>query len=123
MDKLTREQMLAMTGRELDALVAEHVMGLEITPDGFKYEPRYYIPEYRKTLHRAVPDYSTDMGDAWKVVEKIRSDLKQYITIIDNPHLAYDVRFSGSESDIYFRLSNLSEAICKCALLAVMADG
>lgn len=56
-----------LAGRELDALVAEKVMGLRVkyrTP-GFPY-----FEDYIDTAHD-VPRYSTDIAAAWAVVEKI----------------------------------------------------
>lgn len=49
-------------GRELDALVAEKVMGRDMTrPEGFKYPME-------------MPRYSTEMAAGWRVVEKLGAD-------------------------------------------------
>ncbi|PAF31886.1 hypothetical protein [Paenibacillus sp. 7516] len=118
---LTREQVFMMSaGRELDSLVAEKIMGLELVEEMLAAYPRYWLPEYDKTYHRAVPLYSTDISAAWSVVERMRTEYKQFITLIDNAHLNYDVRFSGDKSKEYTRLSNVSHAICRAALLAVL---
>lgn len=45
-------------GRELDALVAEKVLGYEITPGGYT---------------GYLPSFSTDIAAAWEVVEKLRA--------------------------------------------------
>ncbi|MGZ3770069.1 MAG: BC1872 family protein [Bdellovibrio sp.] len=48
-------------GRELDILIAEKVMGKDISLEG-------PIP-----LHFRLPNYSTDISAAWEVVEKMKS--------------------------------------------------
>lgn len=67
-------------GRELDALVAEHVMGwywLAETPElpralvsTDESETRAYYPH----TGQGAPPYSTSISDAWMVVEKLRAD-------------------------------------------------
>lgn len=55
-------------GRELDALVAEKVMGIEI--------PQWLeVPEGLTTLtsREIVPPYSTDIAAAWLVVDYLRA--------------------------------------------------
>lgn len=51
-------------GREVDALVAEKVMGWTIS-EGFYYGPGERVPAN-------IPRYSTDIAAAWEVVEKMR---------------------------------------------------
>jgi len=61
-------------GRELDRLVAEKVMGIS----GLEFEA-FWGPEHK---------YSTEMSDAWKVVEKLKKDGCQIIlNIHDKPFL------------------------------------
>lgn len=58
-------------GRELDALVAEKVMGWEQVQD----PPHTYIAYNTPTgfrLPEEIPAYSTDLNAAWKVVEAMR---------------------------------------------------
>ncbi len=50
-------------GRELDALVAEKVMGYETVYSGANY--------YVERTYSPVPLYSTDISAAWEVVEKL----------------------------------------------------
>lgn len=57
-------------GRELDALVAEKVMGLEIT----KIANGHMWFRDGVTLRSPIPHYSTDIAAAWLVVEKMSSD-------------------------------------------------
>src|SRR3990172_8418422 len=77
---VTPEQIDALpAGRELDALVAEKVMGWTITawasgePWGNReiFEPSGRGP-HRKAAH--VPTYSTDIAAAWEVVQKLEAD-------------------------------------------------
>lgn len=72
--------------REMDALVAEKVMGLENvrrvrnTMTAFTIEREwldvgdyYYLPQKTTAIIR-LPDYSTDIAAAWQVVEKFIQD-------------------------------------------------
>lgn len=54
-------------GRELDALIAEKVMGLRI-----EHREPYWTHSDPHQL--PIPTYSTSIADAWEVVEKLRSD-------------------------------------------------
>ena len=68
-------------GRELDALVAERVMGIKPTPitvidgtgvraDVGTLSSSYRLPDGRTGREaRSLPHYSTDMAAAWQVVE------------------------------------------------------
>lgn len=51
--------------REIDIKIAEHVFGYEIGPDGRARKDRTYKWSF-------VPPYSTNIADAWLVVEKMR---------------------------------------------------
>lgn len=68
-------------GRELDALVAEKVMGLDLSP---KIHPYKKVSDfslrpgalnyYGTYVEKREPEfYSTDIAAAWEVVEKMRS--------------------------------------------------
>lgn len=64
-------------GRELDALIAEKVMGLIVTEQGFCGHP---ITKGGGRVHgtdmgwwaTVLPFYSTDIAAAWEVVERMR---------------------------------------------------
>ena len=61
------------SSRKIDALVAEHVMGLEMAgPDC----PESFLQSYGSKCRGAlpVPYYSTDVAVAWEIVEKLRHD-------------------------------------------------
>lgn len=88
---MTREEVLQMpAGPALDALVAERVMGLRIlTREEMEAEAQRVWPEQPKcrrfflgfdawrgpdgeiATRQHIPDYSTDPGTAWRVVEKL----------------------------------------------------
>jgi hypothetical protein len=78
---MTRDEILNMpAGREMDALVAEKVMGWKDVimgrddyggePVPREYNPR---PEYQDeyVIFKHVLNYSTDIAAAWQVVEKV----------------------------------------------------
>lgn len=64
-------------GRELDALVAEKVMGWASVHPGDEYDPRtpgslVYVgitPDQRQLA--ILPPYTTDIGAAWQVIETL----------------------------------------------------
>ncbi len=89
-------------GRELDALVAEKVMG------------QYFRNEWYKLYNDTIPCYSTDISAAWKVVEKIK---KEFVGISD------PLNCNIWECSFTFKTSALGEtaplAICRAALLAM----
>lgn len=62
-------------GRELDALVAEKVMGFVLVPDGHCDECRSMskqpIFQFQDGSYGPCDDYSTSIAAAWEVVEKL----------------------------------------------------
>lgn len=56
-------------GRELDALVAEKVMGLLATTGGSGAKTNYYARSSEVAPWENTPHYSTDIAAAWLVVE------------------------------------------------------
>lgn len=117
-------------GRELDAKIAEHVMGLEIAhrawpchyaPDCGAYEavlserdtdfnakpdviywrhhPSENMPDEDKNdlglWCEPVPHYSTDIADAWRIVE--------HLTL--NKHWI-DISYNGSDSNVHIERHN-----------------
>ena len=123
---LTREQIMNMPeGRELDTLVAQHIMELTIVPDGLKYSPRYYLPEYKETYHREVPNYSTNISAALEVVEKMRKN-KIYLDIRVWPEeyqvLPHQDEHNKLIEHCIVKSPSLPEAICKAALLASLGE-
>lgn len=110
-----------MTDRELDALVAEKVMGWRIErymtnppkPTGMGMPPD-------STTIAEIPAYSTDIAAAWEVVEKMRAQGfdNQFSWRADRPGhrsrpFACFGRNGSAEAD------TLQKAICLAALKAV----
>jgi len=117
-----------VAGRELDALVAEKVMGLSITTWG---DPNSPIVGYDK-FTRDLPHYSTSISAAWEVVEKlimIGSNVGHTWTMeYDLEDLAWDVGYKGWDYDTGWSWEMVDwpvtaptapHAICLAALKAV----
>lgn len=64
-------------GRELDALIAEKVMGKtvrsknEVTNNAFKPEYDELVVDLGNERYEFIRHYSTDIADAWKVLKKL----------------------------------------------------
>jgi len=73
---LTREQIMALRGPELDAAVAEHLMGwrslrtVEVRGILGTWH-RYQGIEPISNLLKFVPHYSSDIATAWQIVEQL----------------------------------------------------
>ena len=70
-------------GRELDALVAKHVMEWEDISEQYPgCSPKWFVPDEKfarkrggtRILELLCPAFSTDISAAWEVVEKLRTD-------------------------------------------------
>lgn len=116
-----REQILAMKpGRELDALVAEKVMGWTGVGPDVDAEIYGWPSGHNKELGVYwVPHYSTDISAAYEVVEMMRDSKKRAFTIelygIMNPNRE---AFQIVPIDLIWYMNPLN--ISKAALLAVM---
>ncbi len=85
-------------GRELDALIAEKVMGWD---------------------SRCIPKpYSRDIGYAWQVVEKVLSDVKGHVDLSIEPD-GVNCIISGYTFDAGETADTAPLAICQAALKAV----
>ncbi len=138
---MTHDEIMKLeAGRELDALVAEKVMGY--TPVKVTEYPAYddnrnwvdigdYViyPEGVAFCTR-VKDYSTDISAAWQVMEKIESlDNVQGVGLRGGEYYwkQYSLRWNFwvnnngmyPEVDVYGETAPL--AICRAALMAVQA--
>ena len=117
-------------GRELDALVAEKVMGFCLCP----YDPKWMradtgsgiwidgdtwrCTDHGKPAFTPWRSYSTDIAAAWEVVEKMREDYEPRIELWDE---GWEVTIltgtdRGSASG---RALTAPLAICRAALKAV----
>lgn len=91
-----------MNNRDVDRLVAEHVMGHEISSGKDSYYKEYaYI--INGPVLDDIPKYSTDIAAAWEVVEKISPQILDskpwtqcFITTIrDGIHCSFKNLYSG----------------------------
>lgn len=118
-------------GPELDALVAEKVMGWKWENFG---KPMLAPPEQiiqitefcdKHTGYREVniyiPPYSTDISAAWQVVEKLKKDHVFSLKIAGNGTHAH-VSFTDLDNKNYDPCDNIPHAICLAALKAVSLD-
>ena len=116
---MTRDEILAMkAGRELDALVAEKVMGVK--------NMEQWLINHRMD---ETGQYSTDIAAAWEVVEKMRQRFRDSSkTVLFGCHenlagnwTAYWYQSTDTMPPQWEAISeSLPEAISKAALLAVM---
>lgn len=127
-------------GRELDALVAEKVMGLVLQPitvvdyKGVHTEPGsvvkdYTAPDGRKCRSvKECPHYSTSIADAWLVVEKLQCqghDGKWFFRLDYDCVETWDCAFykestcDGGYPEQWATALTAPHAICLAALKAV----
>lgn len=127
-------------GRELDALIAERVMGAtweNVSPAGRK--KRLVTPEHATIGYKDsakaelmvigygpngnLPAYSTDIAAAWLVVEKMRERFSswQRFAAALQADVSHAVPFTVSHSDVW-RLAQPVN-ICHAALLACAPSG
>lgn len=131
-EQLTRKKILAMKpGIELDALVAEKVMGWRyketVYSGGAVLSPAQWIKPNGWPVD-IVPHYSTDISAAWEVVEKMSKThfsemamteledgtwgwMARFIRVLNEPYTVKGYRATAKTAP---------EAICKAALLAVI---
>lgn len=117
-----------IAGRELDALVADKVMGFKIEK-GSGGEP--IIITSQKPRHEAdLPEYSTDIASAWVVVEYLRRERDwPFCMGVESPSV--DQHFAGWDAEFdshneFFSSNTVTgetapHAICLAALKAVNA--
>jgi hypothetical protein len=102
-------------GRELDALIAEKVMGYDdiLMPDCYGRPPdMVHVEHYR----HEIPHYSTQIADAWLVVEKLSFEF--YME--RRPQEDYWVLFTDAEDEWHVGEADTAPlAICLAALKAV----
>ena len=107
--------------RELDAKVAERVMGVDLNPDLYRIEDNNML---------TIPAYGSDIKAAWLVVEKLR-ELDFWVMMGD-----HDVNDEGTIEEIWWckfypgeegipdsigEAPTAPEAICLAALASVEA--
>jgi len=132
MADLTAEMIDAMeAGPEMDALVAERVMGWQLSeyrivrPDGSSFDApireMWDDPLYSRY---SLPPYSTDIAAAWQVVEHMRTiefdiDLLLMPDSQDRCCLEHSARI---ESKVCAYAPDMPLAICRAALKTTLAS-
>lgn len=109
-----------MVNRELDAIVAEKVMGIGNTFLSRCNDPGETAYLDDQGLYRLVPHYSTDIAAAWGVVERMRDDDWRVDLWVDED--GWWVRFTRFLQVGYECADTAPEAICRAALKAMEAD-
>lgn len=90
--------------RQIDALVAEHVMGW--ADDGWPRDPQ-------GMGHENFPKYSSDISIAWEVVEKMRADLWNVTVYIQDTQGCTMHKYNES---YYLKADSIPLALCLAAL-------
>ena len=106
--------------REIDELIAEHVMDT-----GSRFEGGYLLPKF-------LPEYSTDIKHAWEVVEKMENfheNSRDTYFKVDRSSSGWRVSFwrlkrhEGEDDNEYFhgasKQPTIARAICLSALQAM----
>ena len=124
----SREEIMRLsTGREIDVLVAEQIMGWQIETD----EPKltklqgYFSRDEERRWWRAPEggwyydplSYSSDLAAAWRIVESMNSR-GQFLFLSQN-YEEYNVAFHEQRtiSPDYISEKSVALAICKAALV------
>lgn len=110
-------------GQELDALVAEKVMGLKVRGNKYVEMGDSEIPP----IALDIPRYSTDMAAAWQVVEKIKATSSRgYVLDFFRGVWTVGLRACGDagEPELYDHDAGRAEeapvAICRAALKSAL---
>lgn len=123
---ITKED-VGMNNREIDALVAEKVMGLEIIRgEGVRYAgPNGFDNMYiemgswnGESQTKYVPLYSTRIQDAWQVVDKMKSN-GWYALIVEAEKTGVCFDSNLHDETVTHDCDSIPEAICFAALKAV----
>lgn len=109
-------------GRELDALIAEKVMGWKVFRNGEHGPHRWEAETDRGTLRVIDSSYSgdgfspsTDIAAAWEVVEKVRKEAGDFQLALVDYGSAWAARFDKASAVE----RTAPHAICLAALKAV----
>ena len=117
---MTREEIERLEGRELDAAVAEHVMGLSVSNGRvFSHYEEDEFGEVSAVWVR-VPRYCSDIAAAWQVIERMW-DLGWYV---DMGHYEdeWEVAFYNGLQRYEDCGWPPAAVICRAALLAVCGE-
>lgn len=118
---MNHDEILNMpAGREMDALIAKKVMGLQKCGDSF-VDGLYWLPS---GIPDYPPEYSSDMSAAWQVVESLRKrDYRIFLSYARNiVTITLDHDNHHKDMDFWIEAKTAPLAICRAALLAVMEN-
>ena len=103
--------------RAIDADVAERVMGWKIVERGLSGRNHLIGSPPGSLKERVVPFYSTDVGAAWKVIERLMQDARHVSVHADHEGSACVVTLAdGRDVDGHDDLGSPALAICLAAL-------
>lgn len=143
--KLTRKEIVKLkAGSEMDRLIAEMVMGwTHVSKDHqwnyftnmpcYGWPKEYYgappeadiRPDLEANWHR-VPDYSTDIGPAWRIVKKLKESMIVRVeSYRDHATAGIAYLTSAIEPDFlssFATADTVELAICRAALIAALED-
>ena len=105
-------------GPELDALIAERVMGWTARWPADQHaenEPRWNTPEG----HNHLLEFSKDHGDAWEVVEKLRDDYHFNVDKVESANGGFEAWKVSFVQGLFSKSKSFPHAICLAALKAV----
>ena len=114
-----------VAGPDLDAAVAERVMGYLTSERTSKEFGAYKVwwPSTRGHRGRTVPPpYSTSIEAAWTVIEKLRAEGLVYFILAAEPDGTWEVEWTSHGSDhvdprgIFASGATPAEAICRAAI-------
>ncbi|HET9318116.1 MAG TPA: hypothetical protein VFO27_00025 [Bryobacteraceae bacterium] len=119
---ITRDELVRLPSRKLDALVAETVMGLvrctaqHSRPD----EPCHALPE-SPDCGAETQRYSTDVGIAWTVVDCMRGRDNNFLLMVAIDGTATASFFHGpDQSKAPSTCFDAARSICEAAVSAVL---
>lgn len=114
-------------GRELDALVAQHVMGCKVLGSELTGFFCGCSPETHRDKDGFLPRFSTDIAAAWEIVEKVKATSSRgYVLDFLRGEWTVGLRACGDagEPELYDHCAGCAEeaplAICKAALKAAL---
>jgi ABA sandwich protein len=115
---MTNDEILNMpAGREMDALIAEKVMGHEVKRDVVMWREGNASLEPYSEGFTVLAHYSTDIGAAWEVVEKIQTgELRLHEHKLLRTYYLAEFHEPGG-STFMVRAETAPLAICRAALL------
>lgn len=119
---MSSDVMNMQAGPELDALVAEKVMGWKLHKEGraWKWWDIPLISPHHEQYdgHDDQPPYSTDPAAAWEVVEKMRERWSVYVNALDDPReCGCVVGKTWREPEAAAIGPTMPVAVCRCAVL------